>query len=115
MTISGQHFYQRPHSASEFKANVYDFAGHETILPWIFNLLTFLDEHESECDPFYTDVNMGMFSWVKYHEAAYGTIPSNFVAVGDAVMKLNPGGGECLSLEERSREALSPTDIDVVR
>lgn len=60
---------------------------------WIVEFLDFLVEHEAECDPFYTDQSIGTFSWVKYNEVASNDLPSNFIAVGDAVMNVNPAGG----------------------
>lgn len=94
IAMVGQDFQQRPHSAAEFKAVISGFATGKKIDEWVFDLLDFLEEHEAECDSFYTDATLGPFSWVKYHEAAVGgVIPGNFVAVGDAVMDLNPAGG----------------------
>lgn len=86
----------RPHSLPNILSTVCDFADyrHGKMAPWLVELLRFLAEHEAECPQYYVDFPHRSFSWVRYHEAPYGSLPSNFVAVGDAVMKLNPAGGE---------------------
>lgn len=62
--------------------------------PWFYDLFDFLLEHEAECDPFHVDYPTGIMSQIKYSEAKLGALPRNFVAVGDARMKLNPAGGK---------------------
>ncbi|KAG9009233.1 hypothetical protein FRB93_005729 [Tulasnella sp. JGI-2019a] len=57
---------------------------------WLYKMFDVLEVHEEECAPWYDDVNNGTFSFVKYHEADKGSIPSNWVSVGDSLMKLNP-------------------------
>lgn len=62
---------------------------------WFINLLEFLEDHSGECNLRYSDVAPGGMYWVKYHEFPQGSIPSNFVAIGDAVMKIPPTAGKC--------------------
>lgn len=97
VTLSRQHFAQRPYSVSDIRATLADLVGfqeNEVVAPWFFKLLDLLEDHEDACDPFYSDVFFGSATWVKYHFAGRGVLPSNYVAVGDANMTLNPMGCE---------------------
>jgi len=60
---------------------------------WLRGLFDFLVRHEDECHPYYWDISEGKLSWVMYHRAPDGAVPANFVAVRDAVMKLNYARG----------------------
>lgn len=70
---------------------------HRNFPSWAFDFLQFLEDHETECESYYTDHNLGTFYWIKYHLADVAAVPGNFVAVGDAVMKLNSFGGQLRS------------------
>lgn len=61
--------------------------------PWLVDAVEYLEEHEEECKPFFTEANCRAFNWVKYYEAPRGSLPRNFIAVGDAMVTLNPNGG----------------------
>ncbi|KAL5511076.1 hypothetical protein ACEPAH_4291 [Sanghuangporus vaninii] len=63
----------------------------ETVIPaWIYELVDTLlkidGDHETELGRYPS------YSWIRYERAPY--IPSNFVAVGDAVMRVNPTYGQ---------------------
>ncbi|KAG8846693.1 hypothetical protein FRB96_001929 [Tulasnella sp. 330] len=90
--MGGPGMTRRPHSASEFVTTLLDHADfkHGRMPPWILDLCRFLEEHEAECEPFWTDLTYPSYHWVKYQEAPYGTLPRNFAVVGDASMRLNP-------------------------
>ncbi|KAG8997405.1 hypothetical protein FRB94_007682 [Tulasnella sp. JGI-2019a] len=93
VNFSGQNLHSRPHSAAEIAQRLSDFAGCERkVPPWVFDLFSFLEEHEADCPRFFVDAPVGLLNWVKYHAAERATIPKNFIAVGDAVMKVNPLG-----------------------
>ncbi|KAG9011470.1 hypothetical protein FRB94_008301 [Tulasnella sp. JGI-2019a] len=96
LTISGQEFNDRPHTVAGFRSAVTSLPGYKLkrLPPWIIDFLDFLEEHESECNPFYADNSLGAFSWVKYHEGAVDALPRNFIAVGDAMMNVNPAAGQ---------------------
>ena len=51
-------------------------------------MLDLIEEHENDLNAHFTDAVAGPLSYIQYHKAE--TLPDNFVAVGDAVMKLNP-------------------------
>lgn len=77
-----------PKSLPEVRIFVLSMAGAERIPKFVFKLLDFLEEHEEEISPWFFDAKMGRMSYIHYHEAK--GLPSNWLAVGDAVMKLNP-------------------------
>lgn len=82
-----------PHSIQEIKIYVKALHGSELIAPWVFELFDLLEKHEDECRPYWTDCKPGALYWIKYHEALE-SIPSNFAAIGDAMMKVNPVYGK---------------------
>ncbi|KAG8864045.1 hypothetical protein FRB96_006918 [Tulasnella sp. 330] len=86
----------RPHSASEMVATFCDLKDYRDgrVPPWVLDTLKFLEDHEVECEPFWSDYSHRSFSWVRYHKAEIDSLPKNFVAVGDAVMRLNPSAGQ---------------------
>lgn len=87
-----------PHTIAEVRPYVTSLYGAEHIPSWLLELLDWLEEHEQEVGfcPWSTRVNAGPLSWVRYHnvDGKNGTLPTNWVAVGDAVMKLNPVYGQ---------------------
>ncbi|KAG9029737.1 hypothetical protein FRB95_004939 [Tulasnella sp. JGI-2019a] len=84
---------QLPHSIQEFRA--YAQTLHQSKTPdWINKLFDILETHEEECRPWWVEPPSGRMSFVKYHEAPKGTLPDNWVAVGDAISKLNPVYGQ---------------------
>lgn len=81
---------QRPHRLDEIREYTKTLDNAKATPPWIFKLFDLLEEYESECSPWVIDFQPGKMSFIKYHEAQKGTLPSNWVAVGDAAVKLNP-------------------------
>ncbi|KAG9024545.1 hypothetical protein FRB95_011362 [Tulasnella sp. JGI-2019a] len=94
--MSGPGWTARPHSASELVATLRDYADfrHGRIPPWTLDLLLFFEAHEAECEPFYRDLAYPPLSWIRYHNAPPGSLPRNFVAIGDASVRLNPVGAQ---------------------
>lgn len=85
---------QRPHSIPELREYTKSLYNSEHIPRWIFRLYDFLEEHEEEFKPWFLDLSTGKMAFVEYHRAQKGGLPDNWVAVGDAMMKLNPVYGE---------------------
>lgn len=86
----------RPHTIAEVRPYVTSLYGAERIPSWFLELLDWLEEHEVECYPWSTHVNAGPLRWVRYQDVngKSGALPTNWVALGDAVMKLNPVYGQ---------------------
>ncbi|KAG8881073.1 hypothetical protein FRB97_000192 [Tulasnella sp. 331] len=86
----------RPHTIAEVKPFVTSLYGAEHIPPCFLELLDWLEEHEDELSPSSTYVKPGPLSWIRYQDVdgKNGTLPNNWVAIGDAVMKLNPVYGQ---------------------
>ncbi|KAG8883403.1 hypothetical protein FRB97_006685 [Tulasnella sp. 331] len=85
---------QRPHGIDELREYTKSLHNAEATPQWIFKLYDLLEEHGDECSPWFADYHPGKMSFIKYHEAQKGTLPSNWVAVGDATIKLNPIYGQ---------------------
>ncbi|KAG9029095.1 hypothetical protein FRB95_005744 [Tulasnella sp. JGI-2019a] len=85
---------QRPHSIDEIRVYLKSIHQSENTPDWIFQLLDVLAVHEEECAPWYSEIPTGNMSFIKYHQAPKGTLPDNWVAVGDAFFKLNPVYGQ---------------------
>ncbi|KAG8993377.1 hypothetical protein FRB95_006375 [Tulasnella sp. JGI-2019a] len=83
-----------PHTIQEYRAYTQSIHQTNPAPQWLYKMFDVLEVHEEECAPWYDDVNNGTFSFVKYHEADKGSIPSNWVSVGDSLMKLNPIYGQ---------------------
>ncbi|KAG8875042.1 hypothetical protein FRB97_005463 [Tulasnella sp. 331] len=83
-----------PRTISAFRDYVKSLHHSDATPGWIYQILDLLEAHEDECAPWHADVKPGKMAFVKYHEAQEGTLPSNWVAVGDSVIKLNPIYGQ---------------------
>ncbi|KAG8881395.1 hypothetical protein FRB98_004375 [Tulasnella sp. 332] len=84
-----------PHTIQEVRAHTK--ATHDDAHPapqWLYKLFDALEAHEEECAPWYADFDIGALSFIKYHQAESGSLPSNWAAVGDSVMKVNPIYGQ---------------------
>lgn len=79
---------------AEVRAYVQSLDGQEHLPDWAWALFDLLEEHEEECTPFYADAKVGPLNWVRWQMAK--DLPKNFVAIGDAIMKLNPVYGEMI-------------------
>ncbi|KAG8926052.1 hypothetical protein FRC02_009254 [Tulasnella sp. 418] len=93
ITCGGWNVSERPHSFDEYRAYVSSLDFMEPVPKWVFALFDFLEEHADEVNPRWNDANVGPLYWVQYHKAL-DVVPSNFIAVGDASMKLNPIFGQ---------------------
>ncbi|KAG9018335.1 hypothetical protein FRB93_000038 [Tulasnella sp. JGI-2019a] len=84
----------RPLTASEFRTYTKSLHHSEVTPGWIYELFDILEAHEAECDAWYAVVHPGKLAYIKYHEAESGALPSNWVAIGDSMVKLNPIYGQ---------------------
>lgn len=78
----------RPHSIQEIRSYIKDLHGTPE---WLCDMIDLLEMHEEECRPTWADVTTKPANWIQYHKVE--GLPPNFVAVGDAVMNLNPAYG----------------------
>ncbi|KAG9029738.1 hypothetical protein FRB95_004940 [Tulasnella sp. JGI-2019a] len=83
---------ERPKTIPETRAYIQSMVGSERTPPFVFELLDVLEEHEEEISPWVYDAMIGKMNYIPYHDAK--RLPSNWVAVGDAVMRLNPVYGQ---------------------
>ncbi|KAG9002023.1 hypothetical protein FRB94_004173 [Tulasnella sp. JGI-2019a] len=67
--------------------------GADSTPDFIWQTLDFLEEHEDDCPCWIYDANAGKMSNILYHKGSEA-LPSNWVAIGDAVTKLNPIYGQ---------------------
>ncbi|KAG8929952.1 hypothetical protein FRC02_004838 [Tulasnella sp. 418] len=87
----------RPHSIPEIKQYVHNLQAQRPIDARIFELLDFFEEHVDELNPTYTDASQDICSYIQYHTLA-ASLPSNFVAIGDSILQLNPIFGQGVTL-----------------
>ncbi|KIO18264.1 hypothetical protein M407DRAFT_32070 [Tulasnella calospora MUT 4182] len=99
ITTGGWNGARSPHSVAELRTYVKSLYGQENLPDWAWTLLDFLEEHEDECLPFHAEAKVGPLNWIRWHQAK--SLPPNFVAIGDAIMKLNPVYGETTSSQSR--------------
>ncbi|KAG8861409.1 hypothetical protein FRB96_002858 [Tulasnella sp. 330] len=81
---------QQPHAVDEFRACTKSLNNSEMTPGYIYEMFDTRQAREEECAPWYANIRPGKMPFIKYQEAAMGALPSNWVAVGDAVMKVNP-------------------------
>ncbi|KAG8872270.1 hypothetical protein FRB98_009710, partial [Tulasnella sp. 332] len=84
---------EKPHTIPEMRYTIKSIHGAEHNPDFVWQILDFLEEHEEECPYWIYDANAGKMSNILYHEAP-AALPSNWVAIGDAVTKLNPIYGQ---------------------
>lgn len=94
MTAGGWGVTGRPHSPSEIKQFLLDIQSPVPIDLWVPDLMDFLHHHLDDLDPTYVDLKIPPCSYIQYQKAQTGAIPSNFVAIGNAVMAVNPVFGQ---------------------
>lgn len=87
---------ERPHTVDEFRTYTKSLHHSDATPNWIYEMYDILEAHEEECKPWYAVVHPGKLSYIKYHEAEKGALPSNWVAIGDSTIKLNPIYGKLL-------------------
>ncbi|KAG8913450.1 hypothetical protein FRC01_004544 [Tulasnella sp. 417] len=98
---------ESPHSIAELRIYVKSIHGQENLPDWTWKLLDLLEEHEEECSPFYAEAKVGPLNWIKWHLAK--DLPPNFVAIGDAIMKLNPIYGQGIA-----KASIDITTLDAI-
>lgn len=107
ITSGGWYGPQAAHSMAEVRAYVQSLDGQEHLPDWAWALFDLLEEHEEECTPFYADAKVGPLNWVRWQMAK--DLPKNFVAIGDAIMKLNPVYGQGIT-----KTCIDITTLDAV-
>ncbi|KAJ7089573.1 hypothetical protein C8R44DRAFT_648716 [Mycena epipterygia] len=65
--------------------------GHVSIPSWVVETVSILCERGN---PSFNNIKIPTLSHVQYHSLPAGELPSNFVAIGDANLKLNPIYGQ---------------------
>ncbi|KAJ7362281.1 hypothetical protein DFH08DRAFT_1024261 [Mycena albidolilacea] len=81
-----------PRSVPEILPFMATIRGHEPLAPWFVETVEMLCEH---CDsPSFDIIKIPEQSYVKYNSVPAGDLPSNFIAVGDAHIQLNPVHGQ---------------------
>ncbi|KAG9018813.1 hypothetical protein FRB90_009283 [Tulasnella sp. 427] len=91
ITLGGCDVSDLPHSPVELRSYAKSLHGTKSVPEWIWQLFDFMEEYEEECMPFWVDYRIPPMSWVQWHKIANeGTLPKNWIAVGDANMVLNP-------------------------
>ncbi|KAJ7815187.1 hypothetical protein B0H14DRAFT_3878445 [Mycena olivaceomarginata] len=66
--------------------------GHAPLPSWFFEVVEILCERCPE--PSFDNIKIPDQSYVRYHSVPGGTLPSNFIAVGDSNLQLNPVYGQ---------------------
>ncbi|KAG9047420.1 hypothetical protein FS837_002276 [Tulasnella sp. UAMH 9824] len=107
ITTGGWDSPESPHSIAELRPYVKSLYGQENLPDWAWTLLDFLEEHEEECSPFHAEAKVGPLNWIRWHLAK--NLPPNFVAIGDAIMKLNPVYGQGIT-----KACIDVTTLDAV-
>lgn len=79
-------------SIADYRTYARSLNGSEHIEPWFWELVDALEKYEDECTAYHSEVIIGPLKWVRYDNET--SLPANFVAVGDAFMKLNPIFGQ---------------------
>ncbi|KAJ7779087.1 hypothetical protein B0H16DRAFT_1711427 [Mycena metata] len=88
---SGEGESDMPRVASDVLAYLRRFPSHEPIPPWFFEVIALLCE---KGDPVFYQAKSSTQSYVEYHRVPARDLPSNFIAIGDATLQLNPVHGQ---------------------
>ncbi|KAJ7131881.1 hypothetical protein C8R43DRAFT_655911 [Mycena crocata] len=80
-----------PRVASDVVPFLERIQGHECIPPWVIETVSILCEHGN---PTFDNIKIPTLSNIEYQAVPKGGLPSNFVAVGDSNLKLNPSHGQ---------------------
>ncbi|KAJ6459525.1 hypothetical protein C8R45DRAFT_552205 [Mycena sanguinolenta] len=84
-----------PRTEAEVIPFITGFRGFKEPIPlWVIKAIELLCEHGN---PSFDVVKIPPQSFIKYHSLATGDLPSNFIALGDASLQLNPGHGQGFS------------------
>ena len=79
----------RPRSIDDVRTFIKSLKGLDPVPDYIFKILDALDKSGAESQASYTDVRVPPCHLVKYHEKK-DILPTNFVAIGDSVSRVNP-------------------------
>ncbi|KAJ7715033.1 hypothetical protein DFH07DRAFT_368825 [Mycena maculata] len=80
-----------PRLASEVVPFLSNFRGKAPIPSWVVETIRILCEN---CSPSFDNIKIPTQSYVRYHMVPAGALPSNFIAIGDAKLQLNPIHGQ---------------------
>ncbi|KAJ6558219.1 hypothetical protein B0H19DRAFT_1376695 [Mycena capillaripes] len=81
-----------PRSAGEVVPFIAEFQGLSIPIPfWVIEVIEMLCEHG---EPTFDFAKIPSQSFVRYHSLLKGDLPSNFIALGDASLQLNPIHGQ---------------------
>ncbi|KAG8928424.1 hypothetical protein FRC02_006917 [Tulasnella sp. 418] len=110
-----------PCSMDEVKYFISTFPATEPIPEYVFNILDKLAYLASQLNPIVSPALMTSCSYIMYHQVAPGCLPSNFIAIGDSAMQLDPVFGQgvgkcavgaaCLDTILRSTETTNNGDV----
>ncbi|KAG8993378.1 hypothetical protein FRB93_001991 [Tulasnella sp. JGI-2019a] len=108
-----------PHTIQEYRALTMSMHQITPAPNWLYRLYDILEAHEEECSPWYTDYKNATFTFVKYQQAESGSLPNNWIAIGDSLMNLNPVYGqgctkamiEAVTLDSLLRRTPSQQDL----
>lgn len=109
----GGEFQTLPSTVPEFRQYVKGLVASELIPKYVFDLFDWLEEHEDEMRPWSNSYKAGPLSHISYSSLdgknGRATLPSNWVAVGDAILKLNPVYGEQIPLPRDHSRGMTGT------
>ncbi|KAF7332605.1 hypothetical protein MKEN_00143300 [Mycena kentingensis (nom. inval.)] len=81
-----------PDSPEEVLPFIARFRGAKAPIPgWVLETIQMLVD---EGEPYFDPINLNTLTYIKYHQIRTASLPSNFVAVGDAFLSLNPVHGQ---------------------
>ncbi|KZS95632.1 hypothetical protein SISNIDRAFT_483856 [Sistotremastrum niveocremeum HHB9708] len=83
----------RPRSVADVRTFISQIKSLEPIPHYVFKLLDSLETNDCDASATYTDVKVPPSTFVKYHEVAE-KLPSNLIALGDSVIRVNPIRGQ---------------------
>jgi len=80
-----------PPTCDDIKEYMATLKAVEPVPQWLFDMLDLLLEDKDNME-IHTAARPPSMNWIHYEKAPY--VPSNFVAIGDAVMRVNPSFGQ---------------------
>ncbi|KAJ7113846.1 hypothetical protein C8R44DRAFT_881418 [Mycena epipterygia] len=96
-----------PRSASDVGSFLSRYGGQVPIPAWVLETVAILCERGN---PQFDNIKIPTQSYVRYHEASVEALPSNFIAIGDANLKLNPIYGDSARLHDYGTAGCVPMD-----
>ncbi|KAJ6569418.1 hypothetical protein B0H19DRAFT_694446 [Mycena capillaripes] len=83
-----------PRTASEVMPFISELRGHAPTPSWFLETVTILCERGN---PSFHNIKIPTQSYIEYHRLPAGALPSNFIAIGDSTLQLNPVHGQGFS------------------